>query len=98
VDVTIKRVKADASVALAISGVDYRSRLVAAEAYKLADDADNRLKVLGTQAVQTLTTLKSANEQLANAVENDNLSISDIQTLGKQISELANAARALSGK
>lgn len=98
VDVTIKRLKADADVALATSGVDYRSRLVAVEAYKLADSADDRLNVLGIQAVNTLEALKSANRQLVRALENDKLSTADIKALGTQIKELADAAKALSGQ
>ena len=98
VDVTITRLKADVDYALATPGVDHQRRLVAVEAFKLADDAKNRLNVLGSQAVKTLTTLKSANQQLASAMENDESSIADIQALGKQIKELADAARALSGK
>jgi hypothetical protein len=98
VDVTITRLKADAKIALSTPGVDHQRRMVAVEAFKLADDVNNRLSVLGTQAVKTLTTLKSANQQLVSAMENDESSIADIQTLGKQIKELADAARALSGK
>ncbi len=98
VDVTLKRLKGDAIVALATPGVDYRSRLVAGEAYKLVGDADGRLNVLGAQATKTLSTLKRANGQLATAMEDDRLSISDIRALGAQIKELADATRALSGK
>lgn len=98
VDVTLKRLKGDADVALATPGVDYRSRLVAAEAFKLAGDANARVDVLGGQAAKTLSTLKRANGQLAEAMENDQLSISDIRALSAQIKELADATRALSGK
>jgi hypothetical protein len=98
VDVTLKRLKGDAIVALATQGVDYRSRLVAAEAYRLSGDADGRLNVLGAQAAKTLTTLKAANAQLAAAMEDDRVSISDIRALGAQIKELADATRALTGK
>ena len=54
--------------------------------------------MLGAQATKTLSTLKQANGQLAAALEDDRLSISDIRALGAQIKELADATRALSGK
>jgi hypothetical protein len=98
VDVTYKRLKADADVALATPGRDYRNRLIATEAFQLADDAENRLTALAPQAVKTLMTLKKANAQLADAMKNNELSIDDIKALGKEIKQLADTARALSGK
>lgn len=97
VDVTIKRVKADADIALAMPTVDFQSRLIAVEAYRFADDSNARLTIVGKKAIETLTALKLANSQLVATIQEDKKSISDIRTLGSKIKELADATRVLSG-
>lgn len=72
-------------------------KLIAIEAYKLADDQKVRTKKVGGQIVESLKALKTANAELVNALENNTESLSDIKLLGVKLKDLGLALRLTGG-
>lgn len=94
-DATISNLVADASIALKDNSVSYTDRLIAIDGMRKAWDEREYLANISSQAVATLKQLKAANVQLKQSLENDNLSIADIQAVGQQANELRAAVTAL---
>ncbi len=96
-DATISNLIVDADMALKAKGTSYTNRLIAINGMKQAWGEREHLTNISSQAITTLEKLKTANEQLIQAIENDSLSIDDIKALGKEVSNLRSAINALSG-
>ena len=92
-----RQLRADADVALAETK-DFSDRALAINAYRQAVEVDQHLEFVASNAITTLATLKTANQQMVNALASDSVSIEDIKKLGKEISDLANAAKTVSGR
>lgn len=97
VNSTIKRLKADADIALATSGNNVQNRVIAIEAYKFADDQSERAKVIDSQATSILNALKPANTELVKAIDDDHQSSTDIKSLALQLKNLGTALKVFSG-
>jgi hypothetical protein len=96
VDKSATQLKADSAIALA-SSHDVENKLIAIEAFKLADDQKAKAKTIGDQAVATLKTLKLANAELANSLDNDSQSLADVKALGVNMKNLGLALKVFSG-
>jgi phosphoglycolate phosphatase-like HAD superfamily hydrolase len=91
-NVTIKRLKGDADIALAQTN-NFQDRLIAIEGYRLAETNKAKLDTVVKKARQLLIDLKKANSQLAGALQDDKQSISDIRAMGAKFKELRDALR-----
>ena len=85
---TSNRLKGDADITLSASS-NIQDKLIAIDAYKLADEQKSRLKKIAAYVVETLKVLKSANTELANALENDSETLDETKLLGIKMKELA---------
>jgi hypothetical protein len=97
-DATITRLRVDADIALADPSTRYADRLVAMRGQKQAEEASARLRIVSSQAVTTLQSLKLANAELDKAIRDDSLSVAEIQAVGMQIKSLKTALEVVTGK
>ncbi|MGR9115257.1 MAG: hypothetical protein ACU85E_05790 [Gammaproteobacteria bacterium] len=88
---TAKRLK-NASMKLVNAGDKYSvlERDRAVHAYVLAEMAITKSSVLSRKAKNSIAALKTANDELVNAIEGRDFSVDDIKSYAKQIQELVN--------
>lgn len=94
-DTTIRQLKQDTNSFLEKPGKTYEDRLIAISGRKKAQEENDHLVQISSQAAKTLGALKAANTQLVNALKDDSLSIEDIKALGKEANTLKIAVAAL---
>jgi hypothetical protein len=94
-DTTIRQLTQDADSILEKPDKSYTDRLIAVDGRRKAQEENDHLAQISSQAVKTLSALKAANAQLVNALNDDSLSIADIKTLGKEANTLKVAIDAL---
>jgi hypothetical protein len=88
INATILRLKADADIALATSGNNVQNKLIAIDAYSLANEQDEKTKSVNIRAAAALTALKAANTELVNTFNNDQQSSSELAALALQMNNL----------
>ena len=94
-DATIRQLTQDSDSFLEKPDKSYTDRLIASDGRRKAQEENDHLAQISSQAVKTLSALKAANAQLVNALNDDSLSIADIKTLGKEANTLKVAIDAL---
>lgn len=97
-DGTIKRLTADAAIALKTPTLSIADRAIASDAFKYARDQKERMAAVDKKAIEAITKLKAVNSELVDVLENDHLSLSSTQELGQTIKELAAFVKAFSGQ
>jgi hypothetical protein len=91
----IDALTADLSIALAELPGSFSDRSFLVRTQLLVDREGVRARDNSVHAKDTFTSLKQANAQLANVLENETASIEDIVALAKQVQAWANARQAL---
>ncbi|RMH32677.1 MAG: hypothetical protein D6690_13350 [Nitrospirae bacterium] len=94
----VNRLKVDSNIALNTPQTSYSDRWIAVDARLLAEREGARLQILSTQAIQALQTLKTANAELVQVLEDEAGPIEKIKQAVQEVKGLTQAIKAIAGR